>query len=79
MFILPSVLNYLLNTSRQTISVFATCAGCEIRYVGTTELRNIPYLSGRTTCTINSSAKETSILRLKTWMLSFLKESKYVT
>ena len=62
-----------------TIYVYTTGAGCEIRYVGTTELKNIPYLSGRATCTINVSVKETSILRLKIWMLSFLKESKYIT
>ena len=48
-----------------TIYVFATGVGCEIRYVGTTELKNIPYLSGRATCTINFSFKETSMLRLK--------------
>ena len=40
-----------------TIYVFATGVGCEIRYEGTTELKNIPYLSGRATCTINISVK----------------------
>ena len=39
------------------IYVFATGVGYEIRYLGTTELKNIPYLSGRTTCTINFSFK----------------------
>ena len=48
-----------------TVYVFATGVGYEIRYVGTTELKNIPYLSGRATCTINFSFKETSMLRLK--------------
>ena len=62
-----------------TVYVFATGVGYEIRYVGTTELKNIPYLSGRATCTINFSFKETLMLRLKMWMLSFLKESKYIT
>ena len=62
-----------------TIYVFATGVGSEIIYVGTTELKNIPYLSARATCTINFSAKETSMLRLKIWMLSLLKESKYLT
>ena len=62
-----------------TIYIFATGVDCEIRYVGTTELKNIPYLSGRATCTINFSVKENSMLRLKIWMLSFLKESKYIT
>ena len=62
-----------------TIYVFATGVGCEIRYVGTTELKNIPYLNGRATCTINFTFKESSLLRLKIWVLSFLKESKYIT
>ena len=31
---------------------------CEIRYVGTTELKNIPYISARAACTINYSVKE---------------------
>ena len=56
---------------------FATGVGCEIRYVGTTELKNIPYICGTATCTINFSFKEISMLTLKIWMLSFLKESKY--
>ena len=62
-----------------TIYVFATGVGCENRYVGTTELKNIPCLSGRATCKINFSFKETSMRRLKIWMLSFLGESKYIT
>ena len=44
--------------------VFATSVGCDIRYVGTAELKNIPYISDRVTCTINFSVKETRILRL---------------
>ena len=62
-----------------TIYVFATGVDCEIRYVGTTELKNIPYLSGRATCKINFSFKETSMRRLKIWMLSFLGDNKYIT
>ena len=62
-----------------TIYVFATGLECEIREVVTTELKNIPYLSGSATCTINFSVKETLMLRLKVWMHSFLKESKYLT
>ena len=62
-----------------TIYVFATGVGCEIRYVGTTELNNIPYLSRRANCTINFSVREISMPRLKFSMLSFLKESKYIT
>ena len=61
------------------IYVFATSVGCEIIYVGTTELKNILYISARVTCTINASAKETWILRLKIWMLSFLEGSKHLT
>ena len=48
-----------------SIYVFAIGMSCEIRYVGTTELKNIPYISARATCTINFSVKETSMLRLK--------------
>ena len=35
--------------------------GVEIRYVGTTEMKNIPYISARVSCTINVSDKETWI------------------
>ena len=59
--------------------VLVTGMGSEIRYVGTTELKNISYIGARATCTINFSLKETSMLRLKIWMLSFLEESKYLT
>ena len=62
-----------------TINIFATGMGCEIRYVGTTDLKNIPYVSGRATCTINFSFKETLMLRVKIWMPSFLKKRKYKT
>ena len=62
-----------------TIYVFATGVGCKIRSVGSTELKNVPYLSSRATCTINVTGKEISMLRLKIWMLRLLKESKYRT
>ena len=62
-----------------TIYVFAKGVGCKMRSAGSTELKNVPYLSGRATCTINFSVKETSMLRLKIWMLSFLEETKYLT
>ena len=62
-----------------TIYLFATGADCKIRSVGSAELKNVPYFSSRATCTINISVKETSMLRLKIWMLSFLKRSKYIT
>ena len=54
------------------IYIFVTSVSCEIRYVGTAELKNIPYISARVTCTINVSVKETWMLKLKIWMLSFL-------
>ena len=60
------------------IYAFATFVGFEIIYVGATELKNIAYISGKVTCTINLSVKETWMLRLKIWMLSFLEGSKYL-
>ena len=59
-----------------TIYVFAAGVGCKIRSVGSTEFRNIPYLSSRATCTINVMVTETLLLRLKIWILSFLEERK---
>ena len=55
------------------IYVFATGVGCEITYVGSTELNNVPYN------TINFSDKETWMLRLNIWMISVLEGSKYLT
>ena len=60
-----------------TIYIFATGVGCKIRSVGSTEMKNVPYLSCKAAYTINVSVKEISMLRLKTWMLSFQEESKY--
>ena len=62
-----------------TIYVFATGVGCKIRSVDCTEMKNVLYLSSTAVCTINFSVRETSMLRLKIWMLSFLEESKYLT
>ena len=59
------------------IYVFATGVGCEITYVGSTELNNVPYSSAKVTCTINFSDKETWMLRL-IWMISVLEGSKYL-
>ena len=39
------------------IYLLAAGFGCEIRYVGTTELTNIPYISANVTGTINFSIK----------------------
>ena len=64
------------------IYVFATGVGCEITYVGSTELNNVPYSSAKVTCTINFSDKETWILRLNIWTISVsfpLEGSKYLT
>ena len=61
------------------IYVFGTGVGCEITYVGSTVLNNVPYISGIVTCTISFSDKEIWMLRLKTWMLKFLWASKYLT
>ena len=61
------------------IYVFATGVGCEVTYVGSTELNNVPYISAKVTWTISFSDKETWMLRLKIWMLKFLGVSKYLT
>ena len=61
------------------IYVFATGGGYEITYVGNTELKNVPYISAKVTCTINFIEKETLMLRVKIWTLSFLGGSKYLT
>ena len=61
------------------IYVFATGVSCEITYVGNTDLSNVAYISAEVTCTIDFSDKETWMLRVKMWTLSFLGRSKYVT
>ena len=61
------------------IYVFDTAVGCEVTYVGSTELKNVPYICANVTCTISFSDKETWMLRLKMWMLRFLGASKYLT
>ena len=61
------------------IYVFATGVSCNIRSVGSTELKNVPYSSSWATCAINVSVRETSMLRVKICMLSFLEESKCLT
>ena len=57
--------------------LFATDVGCEIKYIDTTELTNIPYISARATCTINFFVKKSWMLGLNIWMLRFLEASKY--
>ena len=61
------------------IYVFGTGVGCEVTYVGSTELNNVPYISAKVTCTISFCNKETWMLRLKIWMLKFLGATKYLT
>ena len=65
--VLSSVNNDLI------IYVFGTGVGCEITYVGSTELNNVPYI------TINFSDNETWMLRLNIWMISVSEGSKYLT
>ena len=55
-----------------TIYIFAIGVGCKIRSIGSSQLKNVPYLSSGAACTINVSVKDTLMLRLKIWMLSFL-------
>ena len=52
------------------ICVFATGVGCEITYVGSTELNNVPNVKAKVTYTINFSDKETWMLILNIWMIS---------
>ena len=73
-FLLPSLENNDL-----IIYIFATGVSCKIRFAGSSKLKNVPYLSSRATCKINVSVKETSMLRLKIWMLMFLEEIKDLT
>ena len=68
--VLLSVNNNLL------IYIFAS-AGDEVKYVDTTELNNIRYISARVACTINFNIRQTWMLRLETWWtFSFLEGSK---
>ena len=68
-----SIKNYLF------IYVFTTGVGFETRYLGTTELTNIPCIRAKVTCTISVRVKETWILKLKICMLNFLEGNKYLT
>ena len=43
------------------IYAFATSVSSENRYLGTAELKNIPYISARVTCAINFSVKDAQI------------------
>ena len=59
--------------------MIATGGGCKIRSVGSTELKNVLYLTFKASFAINRSVEEASMLRLKIEMHSFLEESKYLT
>ena len=52
-FLVPSSVNNDL-----FLYVFATSMVCEIRYVGTDELKNFPYINARVAWTINFSVKK---------------------
>ena len=41
------------------IYLFATGVGCKVTYIGSTELNNVPYISGKVTYTIIFNDKET--------------------
>ena len=43
------------------IYAFATSVGCEVRYIGTAEFKNIPYISAKVSCTINFIVKDAQI------------------
>ena len=64
MDLVVDVVFLVLSTANNDLNIylFAAGVGCEIRYVSTTELKNIPYLSVRTNSIINVSAKENSML-----------------
>ena len=64
MELVVDVVFLVLSTANNDLNIylFAADVGCEIRYVSTTELKNIPYLSVRTNSIINVSAKENSML-----------------
>ena len=53
--------------------------GCEVTYIDSTELNNVPYISAKVTCTISLTDKETWMLRLKIRTLKFLGASKNLT
>ena len=56
--VLSSVNNNLI------IYAFAISVGCEITYVGSTEMNNSPYINAKVIYTINFNDKETWILTL---------------
>ena len=58
---------------------FVTGVGCEVTFLGSSELNNVPYISAKVSSTMSFSHKETWMLGLKIWMLKFLGVSKYLT
>ena len=58
LLVLSLINNYLI------IYLFPTGVDCEITYVVSTELNNVPFIIAKVTCTINFSDKETWMLRL---------------
>ena len=72
--VIPLVLSVVNNGLH--IYVFATGVGCEVTYVASTELNNVPYISAEVTCTISFRDEEAWLLRLKIWMLKLVGASK---
>ena len=73
LLVLSLVNNHLI------IYVFVTGVGCEVTFLGSSELNNVPYISAKVSSTMSFSHKEIWMLGLKIWMLKFLGVSKYLT
>ena len=73
LLVLSLVYNHLI------IYVFVTGVGCEVTFLGSSELNNVPYISAKVSSTMSFSHKETWMLGLKIWMLKLLGVSKYLT
>ena len=77
--IIKFVLRAFFQFNPSTVHIVLNWREHEIRCVDTAELNYNPYINGRVTCTINFSVRETWMLKLKIWILGFLKGSKYLT
>ena len=64
MELVTDVVFHVLSLKNNDLIIYVFASG-KIRSVGSTELKNVLYLSFRAACTINVSVKETSMLRLK--------------
>ena len=77
--IIRFVLTAFFQFNPSTVHIVLDWREHNIKHVDTAELNYIPYISARVTCTINFSVRETCMLKLKIWILSFVKRSKYLT